>query len=507
MTPGVEPAAAPAPVAPGVDGSSPWCTAHETHSGAVILLGDLAFKVKRPVTLGFLDFSDLGTRQRVCEQEVRLNRRLAPDVYLGVGLLSAPGRPPEPAVVMRRLPEDRRLTHLVEEGSDIDDEIRAIARQVATFHAGARTGPDIDEEGTRDALHARWRANVARAVATGHAAFSTPALGEVVELVDRFLAGRDDLFADRLARGAIVDGHGDLTTDDAFCLDDGPRLLDCLEFDDRLRYVDRLDDIAFLAMGLDHLGATAAAGLLVETWASCIGDPAPPSLLHHFIAYRAFVRAEVGAFIGSEHPEDVETYLATALAHLRVSAVKLVLVGGPPASGKSTLAGAVADRLGMAVLSTDRVRKEIAGLDPQVHAPAAFGSGLYDDEHTHATYTAVLERAERLLRHGESVVLDGTWTRASDRRMAADLAVRTGADLVELRCDVDTATARQRLATRQSISDADDVVAARLRVGADPWPSSTSIDTAAELGAAADAACRSVRPHPLPAVRVGSGTW
>ncbi|WGX95087.1 phosphoenolpyruvate synthase [Nocardioides sp. L-11A] len=483
----------------------PWCAAKETHSGAVVLLGDLAFKVKKPVRLDFLDFGDRESRQRICEREVELNRRLSPDVYLGVGSLSAPGEGAEPAVVMRRLPEERRLGHLVRSGQDVGDEVRAIAHQVAAFHARARTGPEIAREGTREALSGRWEANIARAGATGHPALSATSLAELSVLVSRFLAGRADLFADRLRRGAVVDGHGDLTADDVFCLDDGPRLLDCLEFDDRLRYVDRLDDIAFLAMGLDELGAPDAARLLVDTWAAALDDPAPPSLLHHFIAYRAFVRAEVGALRGAQHGADVESYLATALTHLRAGAVKLVLLGGPPASGKSTLAGSVADRLGMAVLSTDRIRKEIAGLDPATHAPASFGSGIYTAEHTRATYDAMLDRAERLLARGESVVLDGTWARAAQRAGAAELAARSAADLVELRCEIDEATARRRLVTRDSISDADEHVAARMRADADPWPTSDRVDTGTDLAASTDQACHLVRPDsPPPALPVGA---
>jgi pyruvate,water dikinase len=494
------PPASPARMSPVARGWDPWCVARETHCGAVVLLGDRAYKFKKPVSLGFLDFTDRRTRHQVCEREVELNRRLAPDVYLGVGTLDAPGESPEPVVVMRRLPDERRLSFLVRSGRDVTEQLRAVAHVMATFHARARTGPEVIDEGRRDALRSRWDANVARARATAHPAFAGGALDEVAVLVQRFLDGRGDLLDDRIRRGAIVDGHGDLTADDVFCLDDGPRLLDCLEFDDRLRYVDRLDDIAFLAMGLDELGASDAAAFLIDTWADCIGDPAPASLVHHYIAYRAFVRAEVGSMQGAQDADAVGRYLATALAHLRAADVKLVLVGGPPASGKTTLAGAVADRLGMVLISTDRIRKENAGLDPRVHAPADFGAGIYSAGHTRATYAAALERAERLLRRGESVVLDATWSSTAERERAAELARRVCADLVELRCQVDPATARQRLLTRDSLSDADESVAARIRGRFDPWPSSHDIDTSTALTESAEQACAAIRPHAAPAL-------
>jgi uncharacterized protein len=277
----------------------PWCQSHETHSGAVVLLGDLAFKVKKPIALAFLDFRDREDRRRVCATEVELNRRLAPDVYLGVGELTPPGGPAEPVIVMRRLPDRLRLSHLARNGRPIEDDVRRVARLVAAFHSGARTGSDIDRQGTRDALRRRWDANLEQAAAIPSSLDRT-ALDEIALLAHQFLDGRSDLFDDRIPRGAIVDGHGDLTPDDIYCLPDGPRLLDCLEFDDTLRYLDRLDDVAFLAMGLEDLGADAAASALLETWAECVGDPAPPALVHHFIAYRAFGRAKVGSLRGAQ---------------------------------------------------------------------------------------------------------------------------------------------------------------------------------------------------------------
>lgn len=465
------------------------------------MLGDLAYKFKKPVALDFLDFSDEKKRRLVCEREVSLNRRLAPDVYLGIADLTGPGAPPEPAIVMRRLPEHLRLSHLVAEGLPLTDEVRRIARVVAAFHSGAETGPHIDREGTRDALRGRWSANLEQ-MAAANSAVDPGRIDEISSLVHQFLDGREALFKDRIHRRAIVDGHGDLTPDDIFCLPDGPRLLDCLEFDDTLRYVDRLDDIAFLAMGLEDLGATDAARVLIETWADDVGDTAPPALVHHFIAYRAFVRAKVGCLSGAQvHGEGaamISTYVDLTLDHLRAGSVKLVLVGGPPASGKSTLAGAVADRLGMTSLSSDRIRKELAGLDPRSGAASGFATGIYSAAGTRATYATLLDRAGRLLALGESVVLDATWTSAADREAAEVVARRASAELVELRCSVDAETARQRIHTRESLSDADEAVAATLRDNASPWPSSHEIDTRRTLAECVQQASDLIRPQPMP---------
>lgn len=481
----------------------PWCRVHETHSGVVVLLGDLAYKFKKPVNLGFLDFRDLETRRAICVREVELNRRLAPDVYLGVGSLAHPGAPVgEPVVVMRRLPDRYRLSQLVRDGSLTTDTIDGIARVVARFHASAVSDAAVRTSGSRAALRRRWDDNLAEMSDHAPSWVDRRQLEEIAELAHRYLDGRGDLFDERIRIGAVVDGHGDMTPDDTFCLPDGPRLLDCLEFADPLRHVDRLDDIAFLVMGLEELGADAAARRLLATWSDHVGDHAPSSLLHHYLAYRAFVRAKVGCLRGAQlhgsADEDVERYLDLTTSHLRVSEVELVVVGGPPGSGKSTLSAAIGDQLDMVVLSSDRIRKELAGIDVHASAAAPYEAGIYDVEHTRATYQELLDRARVLLRHGESVVLDASWTRAEDRRAATALAESVSAVMIPLRCDVDQETAARRIRSRDSVSDADAAVAAALRREADAWPESLRVDTGRSLEASVADAVRLARALPVP---------
>lgn len=459
----------------------PYAAVHETHSGVVVLLGDHAYKVKRPVRLGFLDFSTIQVRRAMCEREVELNRQFAPDVYLGVAALRGPDGIEEPAVAMRRMPEDTRLAQRVRDGADVDDVVRTVARQMAAFHSRARRSPEVDAEGTRDAIRRRWAANIAQVREHGTALVGAPLLDEIETRVQTFLAGRAPLFDERVRRGRIVDGHGDLLADDIFCLDDGPRILDCLEFDDRLRYVDGLDDIAFLAMDLEWLGEPRLADLFVATYLEMGGDPAPPALVHHFIAYRAFVRAMVsclhGAALHGTAGHQASGFAELAARHLRAGTVTLVLVGGPPGSGKTTLAGDVADRMGYTMISSDRVRKELAGIAPESSARAPLHEGIYSHGHTRATYDEILARAESLLARGESVVLDASWTDPEDRETAASVARLTSSRLVSLRCSLDEERAAARIFARTGISDADDAIAAALRHEAAPWPGSIPIDT------------------------------
>lgn len=461
----------------------PFAAVRETHSGVVFLVGDRAFKLKKPVDLGFLDFRDRAVRRACCRHEVDLNRRLAADVYLGVAELTAPDRTDaEPLVVMRRMPESRRLSTLVRQGVPVADDVAEIARMMAAFHAAATRSPAVSDQGTRDAIERRWAASLEQVALLAPDTLGRRRFAEIADLVDEFLAGRDPLFTRRVATGRIVDGHGDLIGDDIFCLDDGPRILDCLDFDDRLRYVDGLDDICFLAMDLERLGAPRLGGLLVRHYADLAGDPAPVSLRHHFIAYRAFVRTKVGCLRQAQGDltgaaEAVE-HADLAIRHLRAGVVRMLLVGGLPGSGKSTLAGLAADRLGAVVLATDPLRKEQSGIPPLSGAAQPYRSGLYDPDHTDRAYTELLRRAERLLGQGESVVLDASWTDRQWRARATRVAERVRARLSQIECWAPPGARRARLATRPAgPSDADVSIADRMAVDADPWPAAIRLTT------------------------------
>ncbi|GIF12879.1 AAA family ATPase [Actinoplanes teichomyceticus] len=465
----------------------------QTHTAVLFFLGDRVYKLKKPVDLGFLDFRQRTDRSRVCHREIQLNRRLAPDVYLGVAdVLGPDGEPCDHLVVMRRMPADRRLSTLVRRPAPIAADLRRLARMLAAFHARARRGPTIDIEGSRAALQDRWDATFTQLRRFHGGVLDALDAAEVEDRTHEFLAGRDRLFTERIGHGHIVDGHGDLIADDIFLLDDGPRVLDCLEFDDRLRYLDVLDDVAFLTMDLEHLGAPALAHDFLAGYLEFSGDPAPEALVHHYSAYRAFVRAKVACLRHEQgDPDaavDVADYTDLTLRHLRAGAVRLVLVGGTPATGKSTLAGRLADRLGATVLSSDRIRKELAGIDPGTGA-ADYRTGIYTAEWTERTYAEMMWRARRLLEHGETVILDASWTSERRRGCARSLATCAHSDLTELRCTAEPATLADRLAARVpgGYSDADARIAALLARDADDWPQAHEIRTDTTVDAIAQA--------------------
>ena len=483
------------PVSPSQDDAAParsaatsglgavYAAVAETHSAVVFFAGDRAYKLKKPVALGFLDFSRARARAVACRREVTLNRRFAPDVYLGVAAVHGPdGRVCDHLVVMRRMPAARRLSVLVRAGADVQRPVRQVARVLAAWHAAAPRSGRIAAQGTPEALWRRWEASIGQVRGYPVSGPAAAAVQEVERRARQFIAGRAALFDERIDGGYVVDGHGDLLAEDIFCLDDGVRILDCLEFDDRLRWVDGLDDAAFLAMDLERLGAPGLAGKFTRWYAEFSADPAPAALVHHYTAYRAFVRAKI-AFLRAAQGDLAAGAAAhqltrLTLEHLRAGVVTLVLVGGLPGTGKTALAGTLAARLGCTVLSSDRIRKELAGLPAEQPCPAPWQAGIYTPAWTSRTYQELLRRAGRLLARGESVIADATWESPGHRAGAATLAGACHTGLVALRCATSGDIVERRLAARSGdISDAGPAVARQMAARQVPWPEAVTIDT------------------------------
>lgn len=468
----------------------------ETHISVIVFIADRAFKLKKPVRFGFLDFSDREAREKACNREVELNRRIAPDVYLGVADVVGPdGQMADHLVVMKRMPVDRQLATLVaNRDPSVSDELRRIAKLVSSFHLSAVTGEDIDSAATRDAVASVWEAGFEELAPYLGSLLDGNTEARVEQLARTFLAGREPLFTKRIAEGRIRDGHGDLQAADVYCLDDGPRVLDCIEFDDRLRYGDIVSDVAFLVMDMERLGDRASGMRFLEFSCEYSGDDPPASLVHHYIAQRAHIRTKVAVLRAAQSPagsrdyinsiDEAEKLIAITLDHLKSAQVRMIVVGGSPGTGKSTLSRGIGDALGITVLRSDEIRKERAGLSATTRIAADFGEGLYGAEATRDTYGAMMASAKMLLEHGESVILDASFTSASFREDARRIARETHSGIVEIRCEVSSRVAAERIANRQAAgtdaSDATPRIALALAASAEPWPEAAVISTGKE---------------------------
>ncbi len=470
-----------------MDAPAPPIEVRETHISALFFVGDRVYKLKKPVRLDFLDFSDRATRQAVCRRELELNRRLAPDVYLDVvDVVGSDGVPLDHMLVMRRMPAARRLSTLVEQ-SDVDECLREVARTVATFHARCDRSADIARAAEPDAVLALWDSSFSTMREFTPAVLDPAVLDEVERRARRYVDGRHRLFAQRIDQGLVVDGHGDLLADDVFCLEDGPRILDCIEFDDQLRYGDVLADVAFLAMDLERLGSPRAAQQLLTWYREFSDEHHPTTLAHHYIAARALVRSKVACIRADQG--DIEAVaparalLELARDHLRRATVTLALVGGAPGTGKSTAAEGLADRFGWSLVRSDEVRKDLAGIGHTTRTDAGFGEGIYRADATRATYDTVLDRARTLLEFGVPTVLDASWSDEQWRARARAVAAETSSDIVELRCELPAEVAATRIERRAragtDASDATPDVAARMATDFDEWPAAITVSTEA----------------------------
>lgn len=458
----------------------------ETHVSILGMSVDRVWKLKKAVRFPFIDLSTVALRRANAEREVALNRRFAPDVYLGVVPLDDI-HPSDCDVVveMRRMPDERRLSVVAAAAPERAAAcIERIAAALARIHRDAPSGADIDLTGAPEAVLELWDRSLGEMRDFAPAVLDRDELEEVAADVGLYAAGRAELFRRRIDAGRVRDGHGDLLADDVFCLDAGPVFLDCLEFDDRLRYGDVLADVAFLAMDLERLGHRALATALLDAYRRCSDDWWPSSLADFYVAYRAVVRSKIACLrVGSNDADAAPTaraLLALAHEHLARGRVRLVLIGGPPATGKTTLARALAARTGWSVVRSDEVRKNLAGLEPTTSAADDLDAGLYAPSWTAQTYDALLDAARTRLASGESVILDASWSDAALRddatRLAQSATGAFSAFLLSVPEEVADARAQVREHLHADASDASTRVTRPLRARFTPWADAIELD-------------------------------
>jgi aminoglycoside phosphotransferase family enzyme/predicted kinase len=463
---------------------------HQTHASWVFLAGPHAYKLKKALSLGFFDYSTPERRRHYCEEEVRLNRRLAPGIYLGVlpvleedGRLSlgglAPGAPRDPrevdaVVLMKRLPREAMLDHMLAAGSAGEEHADRIVAALASFYGSSPRSADIDRMGDPAVIRGNLVENFEQTEDFVGDLIAAGAFRAIRSSQLSFLEIRRRLFEERVEGGRIRDGHGDLRAEHIAFLP-GIVIVDCIEFADRFRECDVAADLAFLAMDLEFLGHAGLAERLVRRFVEVTGDRGLEGVLGFYVSYRAYVRGKVDGIklrqpeVDREEKERlhsrVRRYFELAHAHARrFHRPLLVSIGGLSGTGKSMLARLLGARLGADPIRSDEVRKEIHGGMP----PAV----LYSADATRRTYEAVADRARLLLAHGGTAIADATFSLAWQRKLARDAALAAGAEWVHIECRVPPAVAAERMRRRaeegKDVSDATEAIQERQREAYDP---------------------------------------
>jgi hypothetical protein len=463
----------------------------ETHVSTLTLAGDTVWKRKKAIRLPFVDLSTPQLRLEACHNEVALNRRLSPDVYRGVDeVRDESGRLVDAIVVMRRLPADRQLSALIAAGADVARELERTAHVLAAFHSRAPRGLSVDHVATRAGLSARWEADLTELRPLAQSVLGESLGDRESTLVHNYIRCRTELLEWRIAHGHIVDGHGDLRADSIFCLPDRPRIIDCLEFDARLRYGDELADVAFLAMDLEGLSHPDLADRFVHAYIRFAGWTPPPGLLHFYIAHRALVRSKVACWRVLEGDtaavSRARLHLDQCRRHLEAARPLAIAIGGAPRTGKSTLARLLSDAHEAVHLRSDEVRRDLVGSSFEAgdHTDP-LDRGRYSPPITALTYRTLATRAQLVLKAGYSVILDATFPDTSSRLQMERAVQECGVDLVAIECHTGPSIVRQRAGRKKDLGDLSEVtpeLASVLQLRRDPWPAAHAVDTTAPAG-------------------------
>lgn len=448
----------------------------ETHVSRVFLTEAEVFKVKKSMKLPFLDFSTLDARRRACEAELLLNTRLAAGTYLGLVPVrrDAEGRHhfgPQGEVVdwavhMMRLPDALRADQRLEAGTLTAAHIDATAAFLADFHARCSNGA-ASGWGSVEAITRNVSDNFAEADASAEGLLSPEQAREVEKNQLGFLRDRARTFERRVAEGRIREGHGDLRLEHVYLGNEGElTILDCIEFSDRFRYADVCADIAFLSMDMAAHGHVELAERFLARYARAADDYDLYSVVDFYEGYRAYVRAKVSLITARQATgairdralADARRHFALALSTGRRSLLEpvVVAVGGVIASGKSTVADALGDRLSAPVIDADRTRKHLLGLSPTTHDASAPFEGPYTQGMTDRVYAELMLRASTVLESGRPVVLDASFRSEEMRRAARDLASEHGVPFLLVECRARPEVCRERLVRRERESNVSD---------------------------------------------------
>jgi aminoglycoside phosphotransferase family enzyme/predicted kinase len=455
----------------------------DTHISTVVLAGASAYKIKKPIDLGFLNFTTLELRRTACEEEVRLNRRLAPQVYLRAlpvtGALASPRIGGEGPVIdwtvhMHRFDPDAILSKRT---ADLNRGlVEKLAWRIARFHGDAAVSPEHSHFGMPEEVYAPMAQNFSQIRA--HRGGDRDSLEVIAEWTQRRYTELRQVLYQRRAEGHVRECHGDLHLGNVALIEGEPVAFDGIEFNPGLRWIDTMSDIAFLTMDLTRVGRVDLARWFLDAYLQLAGDYQGLVVLRFYEVYRALVRAKIAAIRGSQSdlsgPEREQTigefrrYMRLAEAFTHPSPRAIVITQGVAATGKSTVSGKLLDHLPAVRLRSDVERKRLAGLEATADAMTLYNAGIYTADMTERTYARLLDLAREVVAAGFVAIVDATFLRHAHRGRFADLAASLDVPFVIVDCEAPEVVLRarivERMAREHNVSDADlDVLSAQLK--------------------------------------------
>jgi aminoglycoside phosphotransferase family enzyme/predicted kinase len=407
----------------------------ETHMSWVVLAGNHAYKIKKPIDLGFADFSSLESRNYFCDEELRLNRRLAPDLYIRkIAIHGDPerpvfdgrGSPIEFAVKMRRFPQESILSRVLERGKLQASHIEGLAKTVAGFHARIDVDRDGHTFGTPESVWKPIEENLA--FFTG----KDERIGRIRNWYEENFGKRRGTFETRKHAGYVRECHGDMHLDNMILENDSVVIFDAIEFNENLRWIDVLNEIAFTVMDLEYRGRPDMASLFRNQYLEKTGDYEGLNILPYYLGYRALVRAKVESIrlkqksLTDASRDEIrrrsENYIKLAERYTKAGQPILAITYGVSGSGKTTLTRHLIDGLGIIRIRSDIERKRLFGLKPEARTDSGTGEGIYSEEATARTYERLAELCLASVRAGFSTIADAAFLKRSQRNLFYALA-------------------------------------------------------------------------------------
>ncbi|WP_218814210.1 AAA family ATPase [Rickettsiella endosymbiont of Dermanyssus gallinae] len=450
----------------------------ETHVSWVILTGQYAYKIKKPVDFGFLDFSTLEKRKHFCEEELRLGQQFASEIYLNIvpitGTLDHPqinGTGPilEYAIKMLEFPQENLLSTLLKQGGLTENIIDQLSKLIAEFHKKTPVATKESRFGQPEEVHAPTKQNFEQIAPLLTKAADIEQLKRLELWSEQQFKQFQSLLQSRKDQGFIRDCHGDLHLANIIFYKNKPILFDRLEFNEDLRWTDVIADLAFLMMDLTEKKQIGFSNQLVNTYLHYTEDYEGLALLPYYLAYRAVVRAKIALFrlkeekLGDAEKKEIQNdyynFINLAESYTHSAKPSLIITHGFAGSGKTTLAKECVKYCGAIQISSDIIRKNLFDIPLHGRSNSGLNSGIYTAEATKATYKKLSDLAEIIIKAGFTTLVDATFLKHSQRTCFYSLAEKMQIPFYILHCQVNNTEIEQRIKSRlnkpNSVSEAD----------------------------------------------------